>query len=79
MGKPIRSQRKGAGSIYTTGRGAPLALVRFRHPYKYKKTPYNMVAAEGMYKTRVKLPSGQKKTVPNDCRAMVAVVWRSPS
>jgi len=169
MGKPIRSQRRGAGSIYTAhthkrvgaarlrpldygekkgyirgvvkgivhdpGRGAPLAQIQFRHPYKFKKVNYTMCAAEGMYvgqyiycgkkaqlaignvlpvgqlpegsivcnmeakvgdrsalakasgvyaivvshnpdtrKTRVKLPSGQKKTVPSECRAMVGLV-----
>lgn len=168
MGKPIRTQRKGAGSIYTAhvhkrqgaarirpldfgerrgyvrgvikqivhdaGRGAPLAKVQFRHPFKFKKVTFNMVAAEGCYsgqyiycgkkaelavgnilplkampegtivcnlegkvgdrstlakaggtyaiiisqnpdakKTRVKLPSGQKKTIPHDCRAMVGI------
>jgi large subunit ribosomal protein L8e len=169
MGKPIRSQRKGAGSIYTahthkrqgsaklrpldfgerkgyvrgvvkeichdSGRGAPLAKVQFRHPYRFKKVTQLMVACEGMYvgqyiycgkraelaignvlpltrmpegsiicnveakladrsvlakasgtyaivvshnrdsgKTRIKLPSGQKKTVSSRCRAMVGII-----
>nr|QLA09599.1 60S large subunit ribosomal protein uL2 [Euglena gracilis]6ZJ3_LP Chain LP, Ribosomal protein uL2 [Euglena gracilis] len=169
MGKPVRGQRKGAGSIYIThghkrqgqarlrpldygerkgfirgvvkeivhdsGRGAPLAKVQFRHPYKFKKVTHLMVACEGMYvgqyiycgkkaqlaignvlplskmpegtivcnleakvadrsrlakasgayaivishnpdtgKSRVKLPSGQKKTVSSQCRAMIGLI-----
>eukprot|EP00996_Jenningsia_fusiforme_P003009 NODE_3815_length_911_cov_521.595128_g3509_i0.p1 GENE.NODE_3815_length_911_cov_521.595128_g3509_i0~~NODE_3815_length_911_cov_521.595128_g3509_i0.p1 ORF type:complete len:259 (+),score=33.50 NODE_3815_length_911_cov_521.595128_g3509_i0:69-845(+) len=168
MGKRIRAQRKGAGSIYTahvhkrrgaarlrpldanekkgyvrgvireivhdSGRGAPLAKVEFRHPYRYKRCHYFMVAAEGTYsgqyiytgrkaaltvgnilpigempegtivcnlerkvgdrgtlarasgtygiiishnqdtgKSRVKLPSGEKKTIQSSCRAMVGI------
>jgi large subunit ribosomal protein L8e len=169
MGRVIRAQRKGAGSIFTShtkhrkgaaklrsldysertgylkgvvkeiihdvGRGAPIAKVCFRDPYKYKKVTENFIAAEGMYsgqfiyvgkkaelqignvlplesmpegtiicnvegkigdrssfarasgnyatiishnpdekKTRIKLPSGQKKTIPNRARAMVGIV-----
>uniref|UniRef100_A0A7S4MIY6 60S ribosomal protein L2 n=1 Tax=Vannella robusta TaxID=1487602 RepID=A0A7S4MIY6_9EUKA len=168
MGRVIRSQRKGNGTVFKAvtrtrkgpakhrpldysekhgyvkgvvkeivhdpGRGAPLARVIFRHPYKYKLQKELFVAAEGMYsgqfvycgnkaklsignvlplgempegtivcnvegkagdrgafarasgnyatvishsedqKTRIKLPSGIKKSVPSTCRAMVGIV-----
>mmetsp|Transcript_104018 Transcript_104018/g.144799 ORF Transcript_104018/g.144799 Transcript_104018/m.144799 type:complete len:256 (+) Transcript_104018:17-784(+) len=169
MGKQIRGQRKGAGSVFTShtkhrkgatqlraldyaerhgyirgvvrevkhdpGRGAPMAKVDFRDPYRYKKSSALIVAAEGMYtgqfvyfgkkaqltignvlpvgempegticcnmeqqpgdrgifarcsgdyitvishnedtrKTKVRLPSGSKKTISSDCRAMVGLV-----
>eukprot|EP00999_Lentomonas_sp_LEN2_P000315 NODE_1317_length_909_cov_142.549872_g1271_i0.p1 GENE.NODE_1317_length_909_cov_142.549872_g1271_i0~~NODE_1317_length_909_cov_142.549872_g1271_i0.p1 ORF type:complete len:259 (+),score=52.39 NODE_1317_length_909_cov_142.549872_g1271_i0:60-836(+) len=169
MGKTIRAQRIGAGSVFTAsvhkrlgparlrpldyaerrgytrgiirqirhdpGRGAPIAVVQFRHPYKYKKVTYTWCAPEGVgtgqfvycgkkaqlaignvlplkqmpegtvvcnveaklgdrsrlartsgaygiliannpdnNRSRVKLPSGAKKTVSSDCRAMVGVV-----
>jgi len=117
------------------GRGAPVALVSFRHPYKYRRCNSFFLAAEGMYtgqflycgkkaslaignvvpvgnlpegtvicnveddhadrgklarssgesavvighnsetqKTRIKLPSGAKKSILDTCRAMVGVV-----
>jgi len=169
MGRVIRSQRKGAGSIFTShnkhrkgaarlraavyaerhgyikgvvkdiihdpGRGAPLAIVEFRDPYKFKKRKETFIAVEGMYtgqfvycgkkanltignvmpvgampegtivcqleeklgdrgklartsgnyatviahnpdqkKSKVKLPSGSKKTIPSANRAMVGIV-----
>jgi len=83
MGRVIRSQRKGAGSVFKShnkhrkgapkfraidfaerhgyikgvirevihdpGRGAPLAQVVFRDPYKYKLRKELFLAAEGMY------------------------------
>ena len=83
MGKVIRGQRKGKGSVFTAhtrcrkgsaklrtldfaerhgyirglvkdivhdpGRGAPLAKVEFRNPYKYKTDKELFVAAEGLY------------------------------
>jgi len=83
MGRVIRSQRKGAGSVFRShnkhrkgapklrafdfaerhgyikgvikeiihdpGRGAPLAKVTFRDPYKYKHRKELFLAAEGMY------------------------------
>ncbi|XVF18007.1 hypothetical protein REPUB_Repub10bG0174500 [Reevesia pubescens] len=83
MGRVIRAQRKGAGSVFKAhthhrkgparfrsldfgerngylkgvitdvihdpGRGAPLARVVFRHPFRYKKQKELFVAAEGMY------------------------------
>merc|ERR1712008_552199 len=83
MGRVIRAQRKGAGSIFVShtkhrkgaprlrpvdyaerngyikgvvkdiihdpGRGAPLAIVHFRDPYKYKVRKELFIAAEGMY------------------------------
>jgi large subunit ribosomal protein L8e len=83
MGRVIRNQRKGAGSIFTAntrlrkkpakfrtldyserhgyirgvvkeiihdpGRGAPLAKVVFRDPYRYKLRHETFIANEGMY------------------------------
>ncbi|RWS01348.1 60S ribosomal protein L8-like protein [Dinothrombium tinctorium] len=83
MGRVIRSQRKGAGSVFKShnkhrkgapklraidyaerhgyikgvvkeiihdpGRGAPLALVVFRDPYRYRHKKELFLAAEGMY------------------------------
>jgi len=121
--------------VHDPGRGAPLAIVEFRHPYKYKRVKENFIASEGMYtgqfiycgkkavltvgnvlplsempegtivcnveskqadrgtlartsgnyatiitqnpdekRTRIRLPSGAKKSVPNSCRAMVGIV-----
>ena len=169
MGKVIRGQRKGAGSVFTAhtakriapaklrkldyieregyikgvvkeiihdpGRGAPLAKVVFRDPYKYKLRHEYFVAPEGMHtgqhifcgkkaqiavgnvlplrsipegsivcnveqymgdrgsfaktsgsyaiivshsdedqKTKLKLPSGAKKTVTSNARAMLGLV-----
>ena len=117
------------------GRGAPLASVEFRHPYKFKRVKELFIAAEGMFtgqsvmcgakaplaignvlqlgavpegcivcnveakvgdrgtlakasgnycivvshnaetgKTRLKLPSGQKKSVDSSCRACIGLV-----
>ncbi|KAH0947051.1 hypothetical protein HN011_001645 [Eciton burchellii] len=169
MGRVIRAQRKGAGSVFRAhtkrrkgapklrsldyserhgfikgvvkdiihdpGRGAPLAVVHFRDPYKFKTRKELFIAPEGMYtgqflycgkkanlqignvmpvgtmpegtivcnleektgdrgrlarasgnyatvithnpdtkKTRVKLPSGAKKVIPSNNRAMVGIV-----
>jgi large subunit ribosomal protein L8e len=169
MGKIIRGQRKGKGSVFRShthhrigaaklraldfgerhgyvkgvvravrhdpGRGAPLAEVEFRNPYKFKKDKHLFIATEGMYsgqfvycgkkaqlsvgnvlplkampegtivcnveqhagdrgalsrcsgnyvtvighneetgKTKIRLPSGSKKTVSSDCRASVGIV-----
>jgi len=169
MGRVIRNQRKGAGSIFTSntrlrkgaakfrsldyaerhgytrgvvkqiihdpGRGAPLAKVAFRDPYKFKLHTETFIANEGMYsgqfiyagkkatlmvgnvlpvgsmpegtvvsnveekigdrgclgrtsgnyitiighnpdegKTRIKLPSGAKKVIHSECRAMIGIV-----
>jgi len=169
MGRVIRAQRKGAGTVFRAhtkhrqgpaklraldfaerngyirglvsdiihdpGRGAPLAQVTFRNPYKYGQKKELFIAAEGMYsgqfvycgkkaqltvgnilplaampegtiicnvesktgdrgtlarasgdyatiishsddgeKSRIRLPSGAKKTVPASCRAMVGLV-----
>jgi large subunit ribosomal protein L8e len=35
--------------IHDPGRGAPLAKVQFRDPYKYKTRTETFIAAEGMY------------------------------
>eukprot|EP00921_Rhytidocystis_pertsovi_P013887 GHVQ01022574.1.p1 GENE.GHVQ01022574.1~~GHVQ01022574.1.p1 ORF type:complete len:262 (-),score=33.25 GHVQ01022574.1:494-1279(-) len=169
MGRVIRAQRKGRGSVFKShghkrkgspkfrvadfserqgylkglvkdiihdpGRGAPLARVEFRNPYKYKKDKQLFIAVEGMYtgqfvycgktaaltvgnvlpigkmpegtvvsnaeskvsdrgklgrcsgtyctivghsedgrKTRVRLPSGTRRTLLSTCRAMVGIV-----
>jgi large subunit ribosomal protein L8e len=120
--------------IHDPGRGAPMAKIHFRNPYKYKIDKELMVAAEGMHtgqfvyfgrraqlvvgnvlpvsqmpegtiacnvesaagdrgtlarasgtyvtvishgddgKTRVRMPSGSKKTIPSAARAMVGLV-----
>jgi large subunit ribosomal protein L8e len=169
MGRIIRGQRKGAGTIFVAhtkhrkgaakhraldfaerngyirglvtdiihdpGRGAPLAQVTFRNPYRYGKKKELFIAAEGMYsgqfvyagkkaqltvgnvlplgimpegtiicnvesktgdrgtlarcsgdystiishsddgsRTRIRLPSGAKKTVSAHCRATIGIV-----
>merc|ERR1712100_669737 len=89
--------------VHDKGRGAPLAWVEFRHPYKFKRVKSLFIAAEGMYtgmpvycgrkatlsvgnyativghtedtnRTKVKLPSGAKKSIPSDARAMIGIV-----
>jgi len=121
--------------IHDSGRGAPLAIVEFRHPYKYGRVKENFIAAEGMYtgqfvycgrkavltvgnvlpvselpegtvicnveakqgdrgtlartsgnyatvitqnpdekKTRIRLPSGAKKSIPQTSRAMIGII-----
>lgn len=121
--------------IHDPGRGAPLARVHFRNPYRYKKERQTFIAAEGMHTgqfvycgkkaqltignilpvgqmpegtiicnieqkvgdrgklarasgnyatvishtpeegvSRVRLPSGLKKTIQSGCRAMVGVI-----
>ncbi|KAK2957999.1 putative 60S ribosomal protein L8 [Blattamonas nauphoetae] len=35
--------------IHDPGRGAPLAQVEFRHPYKYKRVTQTMIAPEGLF------------------------------
>lgn len=83
MGRVIRAQRKGAGSVFKShtnrrkgapklryldfserhgyikgvvkdiihdpGRGAPLAVVHFRDPYKFQTRKELFIAPEGMY------------------------------
>jgi large subunit ribosomal protein L8e len=121
--------------IHDPGRGAPLATVQFRHPYKYGKVTANFIAVEGLYTgqfiyagrkaqlkignvmpvgllaegviisnveerpgdrgavarasgdyatiiahntdtktTRIRLPSGAKKTIPSACRAQIGMI-----
>ena len=45
----MRSLRFVQDIIHDPGRGAPLAVVHFRDPYRYKKRKELLVAAEGMY------------------------------
>jgi len=35
--------------LHDPGRGAPLAIVEFRHPYRFKKVTQTFIASEGMY------------------------------
>ena len=83
MGKTIKVQRKGKGSVFTAhtkkrkgptkmrtldfaerngyihgvvkkimhdpGRGAPLAHIQFKNPYRYQRDNELMVAVEGMF------------------------------
>jgi len=35
--------------IHDPGRGAPLAVVHFRDPYRFKTRKENFIAVEGMY------------------------------
>uniref|UniRef100_A0A7N0TIQ1 Ribosomal protein L2 C-terminal domain-containing protein n=1 Tax=Kalanchoe fedtschenkoi TaxID=63787 RepID=A0A7N0TIQ1_KALFE len=109
MGRVIRAQRKGAGSVFKShthhrkgparfrsldfgerngyirgviteiihdpGRGAPLARVTFRHPFRYKHQKELFVAAEeGSQDEIIKLPSGAKKIVPSGCRAQIGQI-----
>jgi large subunit ribosomal protein L8e len=121
--------------VHDAGRGAPLAWVQFRNPYRYAKDTELFIAPEGLYsgqfvycgkkaalsvgnilpvgqmpegciicnienrvgdrgklaraageyaiiiahnpdvgKTRIKLPSGQKKSIDSSCRAMVGLI-----
>ena len=120
--------------VHESGRGAPLAKVTFRNPYKYKRDKETFIATEGMYTgmnvfagknatlsvgnvkplatcpegtivcnveersgdrgklargsgdyctiishnengtTRIRLPSGMKKTVKSSCRAQIGIV-----
>jgi len=121
--------------VHDPGRGAPLARVAFRNPYKFRTVHHLFIAAEGMHtgqfvycgkkaqlsvgnilplaglpegtivsnieakvgdrgafartsgnyatvvshnpdegKTKIKLPSGSKKTVPSIARAMIGIV-----
>merc|ERR1712179_254158 len=140
MGPLDKSERNGymKGVIkaikHDPGRGAPIAQIVFRHPYKFKQVKENFIAIEGMYtgqsvycgkkadlkigntlplgqlpegtiisnvegkpgdrgklgrasgdscsivghmengKTRIRLPSGSKKTLQSACRATVGIV-----
>uniref|UniRef100_A0A8D1AQ73 Large ribosomal subunit protein uL2 n=1 Tax=Sus scrofa TaxID=9823 RepID=A0A8D1AQ73_PIG len=113
--------------IHEPGRGAPLAMIQFQNPYKFKRDNELIVAVEGMYvgqfiycgkkasltvgnimplasmpegtvgdrgtfarcsgdyaviishdedkgTSKIRLPSGSKKTVRSECRAMVGIV-----
>merc|ERR1712214_22230 len=72
--------------VHDPGRGAPLAKVQFKDPYKYRKVTETKIAkASGGYctivahntdtgKTRVKLPSGIKKLYSSRNRAMLGLV-----
>jgi len=121
--------------IHDPGRGAPLAIVEFRHPFKYGRLKETFIATEGLYtgqfvysgkkavltvgnilpvgdlpegtiisnveshegdrgkvarasgnyatiitqnpeekKTRIRLPSGAKKTIQSTCRATIGIV-----
>ncbi|GFH27617.1 ribosomal_L2_C domain-containing protein [Haematococcus lacustris] len=99
MGRVIRTQRKGRGSVFKShithrkgaakhrvldnaerhhyikgtvnaiihdsGRGAPLAKVTFRDPYKYRHQKALFVAAEGMYSGQVGLACYEEQLQQN--------------
>ncbi|KAJ3307101.1 60S ribosomal protein L2A [Kappamyces sp. JEL0829] len=46
---PRRGERRGSSIIHDPGRGAPLAKVVFRNPYKYGKVEETFIATEGMF------------------------------
>merc|ERR1712186_298494 len=77
MGRVIRAQRKGAGSIFKSHtkhrKGAP-ALRPV--DYSERNGNYATVIAHNpdTKRTRVKLPSGTKKVIPSANRAMVGIV-----
>lgn len=48
--------------IHDAGRGAPLAKVSFRHPYKYKDNTETFIANEGMYSGQF-IYAGKKATL----------------
>jgi|EP01049_Picozoa_sp_SAG25_P003688 hypothetical protein len=67
--------------VHESGRGAPIAVTRFRNPYKYKIDKERFIAAEGTY-TGQFLYCGKKGTsLSSACLAMSGVVrgvpWRS--
>jgi len=106
MGRVIRGQRKGAGSVFKShthtrkgatklrvqdysekhgyvkgivkdiihdpGRGAPLARVHFRNPYKYKIDKELMVAVEGMY-TGMFIYCGAKAMIAGQDKSSVVI------
>merc|ERR1712122_434211 len=93
MGRVIRAQRKGPGSVFKAhtknrkgaaalrpvdyaerhgyikgvirdiihdpGRGAPLAKVQFRDPYKYRLKTETFIAAEGMHTASSSMLAGK--------------------
>lgn len=101
MGRVIRGQRKGAGSVFKAhthkrkgvaalrhldfverngyirglvkdiihdpGRGAPLAQVVFKNPYKYKQDKELMVAVEGMYTGQFVYCGKTAELLPGNC------------
>jgi len=48
--------------IHDPGRGAPLAKVAFRHPYKYRQVTENFIAVEGLYSGQF-IYSGKKASL----------------
>jgi large subunit ribosomal protein L8e len=60
--------------VHESGRGAPIAVTRFRNPYKYKIDKERFIAAEGTY-TGQFLYCGKKGTsLSSACLAMSGVV-----
>ena len=50
--------------VHESGRGAPLAVTKFRNPYKYKMDKHRLIAAEGTY-TGQFIYAGKKCTFIN--------------
>jgi len=48
--------------IHDPGRGAPLAKVAFRHPYKFRQVTENFIAVEGLYSGQF-IYSGKKASL----------------
>ena len=108
MGRVIRGQRKGAGSVFRShtkhrkgaaklrvldyaerhgyikgvikdiihdpGRGAPLAVVVFRDPYRYQLRKELFVATEGMY-TGQFVYCGKKGISAPNISILFNVIW----
>merc|ERR1719329_44295 len=70
MGVGIRAQRRGAGSIFTSHTKHRKGAVSLR------TGDYCTIMTQDpdAGKTRIKLPSGARKTVNNNCRAMVGII-----
>jgi len=60
--------------IHDPGRGAPLARVVFRHPYKYRLQQENFVAVEGLYSGQF-IYCGKKSAIKN--RKCSPIGWTS--
>ena len=47
--------------VHDSGRGAPLAKVTFRNPYRFKHNTETFIANEGMYTGQVSVPAKYEK------------------
>merc|ERR1711963_885868 len=112
MGRVIRAQRKGAGSVFTAnqknrkgaprlrpvdyaerngytkgvvkdiihdpGRGAPLAVVHFRDPYRYKIRKELFIAAEGMYTGQLEEKTGDRGRIARTSGNFATIIAHNP-